>query len=93
MLMAISGALYSSVIIEIFPNLNPLDPHSTMMVIVGLTLCAIFLMGVFLGSRGLGVPLSFNLLMHLLFSYPSRIILIPYILLIIGSIIYYEMFW
>jgi len=92
-LIAISGAFYSSIAVEIFPNLKPIDPHSAILDIVGLTLCVIFLIGLYLGSRGLGVPLSFNLLIHLLFSYPSRIILLPYILLFIGSIVYHEIFW
>ncbi|MCP3901753.1 MAG: hypothetical protein GY707_18745 [Desulfobacteraceae bacterium] len=92
-LVAISGVFYSEIAIEIFPNLKPLDPHSTTMDIVGLVLCVIFVVGLYLGSRGLGVPLSFKLFIHLLFSYPSRFILVPYLLLILASIIYYEVFW
>ncbi len=77
-LFAISGVFYTEVAVNIFPDLKPLDSHSTIMDIVGLTLCIIFVTGLYLGSRGLGVPLSFKLFLHLLFSYPSRFILVPY---------------
>ena len=91
--VVISGVFYSEIAVSIFPNLKPLDPHSVVMDVVGLTLCVILVTGLYLGSRGLGVPLSIKLLIHLLFTYPTRIVLIPYLLLIVGSIIYYEFVW
>jgi len=88
-LVAISGVFYTEVATKMFPGLKPFNPHSTVMDIVGFSLCVIFVTGLYLGSRGLGVPLSFNLFIKLLFSYPSRFILVPYLLLVVASIIYY----
>lgn len=78
LLISISGEFYSEIAVNMFPNLKPLDPHSLIISLVGLTLCGIFIAGLYLGSRGLGEPLSFKLFIHLLFSYPSRFILAPY---------------
>ena len=91
--VAISAIFYSEVIVVIYTDLSPLDSHSLVLQLGGLILCLIFLSGLYLGSRGLGIPLSFKLLIHLLFTYPNRIILVPYLLFMVATIFYYELFW
>jgi hypothetical protein len=92
-LTAISGQIYSEVIIEKYPNFDLLNSYTFLVDSIGLTLCGVFLSGLYLGSRGLGVPLSAKLFFHLIFTYPTRIILVPYLFLALLSIIYYELFW
>ena len=89
---AISGAVYTDILINVFPNLPPINPHSPVMDIISLSVCVLFVTGMYLASKGLGVPLSFKLFVHLLGTSPSRLVLVPYILAIFGSIIYLEFF-
>ena len=90
---SILGSVYEQFFQEKYPYINFGDPHSILADIIMVAVCAILLCGLYFGSRGLGSPLSLKLLIHLFFTYPTRIILIPYFGLIIGSIIYYEFFW
>ena len=91
--VSMTMVVYTEYLVDIYPNLKQFGPHSLFIDLLGLTLCAIFLTGLYMGSRGLGIPLSFGLLITLLFSNPSRIILVPYIILNVLAVIYYEFFW
>jgi len=91
-LTAIFGQIYSEVIIEKYPKLDILNSNSLLIDSIGLILCVVFLSGLYLGSRSLGAPLSAKLFFHLIFTYPTRIILVPYLFLALFSILYYELF-
>jgi hypothetical protein len=76
-----------------FPEFNSFNSYSTFETLFDLTICTLFLVGLYLGSRGLGVPLSFELFLKLLFSPPTKYILVPFLVLIVAKIIYLEIFW
>ena len=84
---------YSELIVNYYPNLKPFDPHSTIADIIGVSICTILVVGLYLGSRGIGHHITLKYLFFLLFTYPNRIVLVPYLILIFVSIIYYEVFW
>ena len=90
---SISMLIYDEVLTDIYTNLQPFGPKSGLADLVGIFLTVIFISGLYLGSRGLGVPLSFRLLITLLFSSPSKYILIPYLVISALIVIYYELFW
>ena len=89
-LIAMSIALYDEVLTELYPALPAIDINSVLLTVVGLCISAFFVVGLFLGSRGLGQPLSFRIFIKLLFSYPTKLILIPYLLLYVLIIVYFE---
>ena len=91
--VAISGEIYQEVLTDVYPNLTKVDPHSTALGVFGIFMCAIFVTGLFLGSRGLGAPLTVGLFFKLLFSSPTKYIFVPYLILSAIGIIYLVFFW
>ena len=89
-LIAMSVALYDEVLTGVYPTLPKIDPNSTLLTAVGLSISALIVVGLFIGSRGLDQPLSFRMFIKLLFSYPTKLILIPYLIFCVLTIIYFE---
>ena len=92
-LASMVALVYSELLVNYYPNLKPFDPHSNIADIIGVSICTIMVAGLYLGSRGIGQPITLKYLFFLLFTYPNRILLVPYLILIFVSIIYLEFFW
>ncbi len=90
--ISMSFAIYDEILVGIFPSFEQVDPNSPYLIILLVILCSLYLSGIFLGSRGLGHKLSLGVFFHLSFSYPTRFILVPYLVLIVCQIIYLEFF-
>jgi len=92
-IIAFTAEISNEISISYYNGKEIIDPHSIYTAIGGLCLCAMFLLGLYLGSRGLGLPLSFGLFFHLIFSKPSRYFWIVFLSLTIIAIIYHLIFW
>jgi hypothetical protein len=86
-------ALLTEIITTLLPDENAFEPHSSAMTVVSLCLCALFVSGLYLGSRALGVPLTAGLFFQLIFSAPNRYIFVPYLFLVVAGILYLELFY
>jgi hypothetical protein len=85
-------ALCLEILTTLLPEESLFAPHSLIMSLVGLCIGALLVSGLYLGSRGLGVPLTAGLFFTLIFSKPNRYIFVPYLLLVVAGIIYLEFY-
>lgn len=89
--IAISFEIYNEALTVLSPSLPAIDINSPILTVIGLIVSIFFVAGMFFGSRSIGQPLSVGLFFKLLYSYPSKLILIPYIILGILTIIYLKL--
>jgi hypothetical protein len=89
--IAISFEIYNEALTVLSPRLPAIDINSPIITVIGLIVLIFFVAGMFFGSRSIEQPLSVRLFFKLLYSYPSKLILIPYIILGILTIIYLKL--
>ena len=92
-LLSIIWQIYYEIGKNSYTDISQFNPNYIVIAILGMIPCIVFIYGLFLGSRGLREPLTIKLFLHLIFSYPTRIILVPYLVLELILVFYYEILW